>query len=165
MMSENVGVIEQLARELLGRMGIAVDTLGVEEEGESFKVEISSKEDSGILIGYLGENLDSFQRILSFLCYKTMGEWRKILVDVEGYREVRRERLESLAVSAARRAKFFQDPVTLPPMSSFERRIVHLKVAEIPGVWTESVGEGRERRVVIYPGDSKGVAVEESSET
>ena len=68
-----------------------------------------------------------------------------------------------MAVGAAKRARFLQESVPLPPMNSYERRLVHTAVSEISGVRTESVGEGRERRVVIYPEDLKGVAVEEPS--
>ena len=160
-MSKNIEIIEQMANELLERMGVAIDDLAVTESEESFRVEVGSKADRGVLIGYRGENLNSFQQVLALLCYRVLGGWQRILVDVEGYREAQRERLESLAVSAAKRVRFLQDPVTLSPMNSYERRLVHTAVSEVPGVVTESVGEGRNRRVVIHPSDPGGENTED----
>jgi len=155
-MSETAETIKNTASELLGKMGVEPDEVKIEEDDEgNFKVVIDAEEDSGVLIGYHGGNLNSLQRILSLICYKDFGEWRRVIVDVSGYRDERRARLEELAENAAKRVRFLQDPVTLPPMSSFERRIVHMKVSETPGVWTESTGEGRERMVVIRPGEKE----------
>lgn len=149
-------ILEKFAAELLEGMGVVCDleVEAVEEGGEeTFRVLVSSEEDSSVLIGYHGENLGALQRILSLFCYQSLGKWLKILVDVGGYREEQRGRLESLAESVAERVRFLQDPVTLPPMNSYERRLVHSAVAEIQGVWTESIGEGRGRRVVVRPGE------------
>lgn len=146
-------LIQKTASELLEKLGIQTEKVEavVDAEG-SYQVAIESVSDSGVLIGYHGENLNSLQKILSLICYKQSGEWVPLVVDVQGYRDERRSRLEELAENAAKRARFLQDPVTLPPMSAYERRLVHTKVAEIDGVWTESTGEGRDRRVVIRPG-------------
>lgn len=153
-MSETSETIKKNTSELLEKMSIVVSSLSVEEDKEgNFNVMLDAEEDSGVLIGYHGENLNSLQRILSLICYKSSGEWQRVIVDVSGYRDERRTRLEELAENAAKRVRFLQDPVTLPPMNAFERRIVHMKVAEIPSVWTESAGEGWERRVVIRPGE------------
>ena len=164
-MSENIKIVEQIAGELLEHMGIAVDDLTVAECEGAFQVDIDAKADSGVLIGYRGDSLNALQQILALICYRRSGEWSRILVDVEGYRETQRERLVDLAVGAAKRARFLQESVSLSPMNSYERRLVHTAVSERPEVRTESAGEGRERRVVIYPGDSKGVAVGEPGGT
>ena len=126
------------------------DVEGVEEE-DSFRVNISCEDDSGMLIGYHGQSLDAFQKLLSLFCYKSTGEWQHILVDVEGYRAEREDTLKELAENAANRARFLGESVALSPMNSYERRIVHTAVGELEGVRTESTGEGRDRRVVIYP--------------
>ena len=145
-MSKNIGMIEQIANELLEHMGISVDGLAVVESGDGFRVNIEAKADSGVLIGYRGDSLSAFQQILALICYRRSEEWLRILVDVEGYRNAQRERLADLAVGAAKRARFLQESVPLPPMNSYERRLVHTAVSGISGVRTESVGEGRERR-------------------
>lgn len=159
-MPETAETIKKLTSELLEKIGIKPDHLEVQDDTEgNFNVSIDSGEDSGVLIGYHGESLNSLQRILSLICYKSLGEWKRIIVDISGYRGERQERLEELAENAAKRVRFLQDPVTLPPMNAFERRVIHMKVAEIPGVWTESTGEERGRRVVIRPGEKPNNSV------
>lgn len=143
--------IEKFTHELLDLLGISYQDVEVVEEDDAFRVNISCEEDSGILIGYHGQSLDAFQKLLSLFCYKSTGEWQHVLVDVEGYREEREESLQELAENAANRARFLGEPVALSPMNSYERRIVHTAVGELEGVRTESTGEGRDRRVVIYP--------------
>jgi len=155
-MSKASETVKKIASELLEKMEIATSDLTVEEDEDgTIRVVIASEEDSGVLIGYHGENLNSLQKIISLIYQRQLGEWKQILVDAQGYREERRAKIEELAENAAKRVRFLQDATTLPPMNAFERRIVHLKVAEIPGVWTESIGEGRDRRVVIKPGEKQ----------
>jgi len=78
----------------------------------------------------------------------------KIQLDSNGYRAVRFEELRMTARVAAERVQGSRQPFTLNPMSSRERRIVHLALKDMPGVRTESVGVGEERQVVIHPAKS-----------
>ncbi|HYL86086.1 MAG TPA: R3H domain-containing nucleic acid-binding protein [Candidatus Angelobacter sp.] len=79
----------------------------------------------------------------------------KIHIDSGGYRALRFEELKMTARVAAERVQTSKQPFRLNPMSSRERRIVHLTLKEMPGVRTESVGMGEERQVVIHPADGK----------
>ena len=79
----------------------------------------------------------------------------KIHIDCGGYRALRFEELKMTARVAAERVQQTKQPFPLYPMSSRERRIVHLAVKDIPGVRTQSVGLGEERQVVIHPADSQ----------
>jgi spoIIIJ-associated protein len=79
----------------------------------------------------------------------------KIHVDCGGYRALRFEELRMTARVAAERVQTSKQPFRLNPMSSRERRIVHLALKEMPGIRTESVGVGEERQVVIHPADAK----------
>jgi len=79
----------------------------------------------------------------------------KIHVDCGGYRALRFEELRMTARVAAERVQTSKQAFRLNPMSSRERRIVHLALKEMPGIRTESVGVGEERQVVIHPADSK----------
>src|ERR1700730_4280178 len=79
----------------------------------------------------------------------------KIHIDCGGYRALRFEELRMTAEVAAERVQTFKQPFRLNPMSSRERRILHLALKDIPGVRTESVGVGEHRQVVIHPADSK----------
>jgi len=143
--------IKQQAEELLKALDLSYASVGVREaEEKAFRVEIEG-ENLGILIGFHGENLASFQIVLGLLLAKKLGEWVRVVVDVGGYRTEREEHLRELATRTAERARFLDSPITLSPMPAHERRMVHMAVAEIPGVASESVGEGWERRVVIKP--------------
>jgi spoIIIJ-associated protein len=79
----------------------------------------------------------------------------KIHVDCAGYRALRFEELRMTATVAAERVQTSKQPFRLNPMTSRERRIVHLALKEMPGVRTESVGVGEQRQVVIHPADKK----------
>ena len=112
---------------------------------------------SGLLIGKRGQTLDAIQHIMIKIINKGSEEAtgekssKKIIVDTEKYREKRMDYLKSLAKKLAEKAISTGRPVSLDPMSSFERRIVHMALDKEEGVYTESVGEGSERQVVIKP--------------
>lgn len=108
-------------------------------------------EDLGVLIGRRGENLDALQYMLNMIVQKQVGVWPNLQVDVAGYRKRRADILEGLAHRMARRVAETQQPFTFEPMSPRERRIIHVAIQEDDRVETESIGEGEERRVVIYP--------------
>ena len=130
--------------ELEAEIGITKDKEGV------IQVQIETKE-PGILIGYHGQTLTGLQRILSLITYQQKGEWVRLVVNINDYREKRQEALKRMALSVAQKVKFSGEPQTLPPMSSFERRAIHLTLAEDPEVETASEGEGRMRRIAVKP--------------
>lgn len=148
--SSKIEVVEKTSRELLENLGIAARvSVSADDEGD-LRVDLSGN-DLGILIGYHGETLSSLQLILNLMLYRRLGGWQPVFLDVGGYKKERQEKIEGLAQHTADRVRFLQTPVTLPPMPAFERRLVHIALAEEPGVTTESVGEGGERRVVVKP--------------
>ena len=108
-------------------------------------------EDLDVLIGRRGDNLDALQYIVNLMVQKWVGVWPSINVDVAGYRKRREEVLEHLARRMARQVAETQQPFTFEPMAPRDRRIVHLTIEQDDRVTTESLGEGEERRVVIYP--------------
>jgi spoIIIJ-associated protein len=110
--------------------------------------------DLGLLIGRHGQTIDAIQYLVNVIAWRELGEGRKdAIVDAAGYRERRRETLEALALRTAERAKAFGAPVELEPMSSVERRIVHLRLKEVEGVSTHSEGDEPYRYVVVEPAD------------
>ena len=108
-------------------------------------------EDSGLLIGRRGETLHIFQFLVNFLVSQRVGARTRVMVDVEGYQERRHRALRNLARRVAQRVQASGRPITLEPMPPSERRVIHLALAEHPGVTTESVGAGSGRRVVVRP--------------
>ncbi len=141
-------------REVLGRIvaGIGVPCrIDVIEDEETVTASLTG-DDLGVVIGRHGQTIDAVQYLVNALAYRHYGNDRKeIVVDAAGYRERRRETLESLALRSAERAKASADPVELEPMSSIERRIVHLRLQDERGVSTRSEGEEPYRYVVIEP--------------
>jgi spoIIIJ-associated protein len=111
----------------------------------------SEKEALGALIGRKGERLSALQHIVNLLLAKRMGEWTRVLVDVEDYRGRRERQLRELAQRAARRVLETGRMLQLEPMPALERRWVHLALRDHPEVTTQSIGEEPNRRVVILP--------------
>ena len=104
-----------------------------------------------ILIGRHGKTLDALQFLISAITTRTIGFRYPVIVDVEGYKNRQRQKIESVAFSAARRAKSQHRSVKLRPMTPYERRIVHLALRNELGVETASEGEGAARHVVVIP--------------
>lgn len=110
-----------------------------------------SERDQQLLVGRRGENLAALQFMVNLLLGAKTDLWARVVVDVDGYRIRRKEALTMLAEKMAERVIEQGTPYPLEPMSPYDRRIVHMALAEHPQVMTESTGEGDERRVVIMP--------------
>ena len=104
---------------------------------------------SGLLIGRGGENLDALQHLLRLILVSEAGEFFPVLVDVSGYRALREKDLMAEAKTIAEKVLETGELIELEPMSSYERRLVHLALQDIEGIETDSMGVGAERRVVI----------------
>jgi spoIIIJ-associated protein len=113
----------------------------------------AEKESLGALIGRKGERLSALQHLVNLLLSKQVGEWTRVLVDVEDYRGRRERQLRDLATRAADRVAETGKMLQLEPMPALERRWIHLALREHEGVATQSVGEEPNRRVVVLPRD------------
>ncbi len=107
--------------------------------------------DLAVLIGRHGRTLEALQTMVSLLVSRKLGFRYPVVVDVEGYRSRRHEKVSSMARSAATRAVRQGRSVNLPPMTASERRLVHIALREDDRVETHSEGVDPERRVVITP--------------
>lgn len=136
--------------EFLEKMNMEIRNVVVEDGEDQVLVSTEVGNPSG-LIGLRGRNLAMIQLILSLLVKNKLGEWVKIVLDVNGYRGEQKERLEKMVMSLALKAKETGKAVALANMSSYERRICHVVAQEIEGVVTESEGEEGERHVIIKP--------------
>lgn len=135
---------KRLAGELLVLMGLDV-TAEIEED----RVDLSGP-DAGIVIGRYGESLKSMEYLLN-LILRDVNEGERLHLDSEGYRQRRIDNLEKLALNAANDAMRRHRPVRLEPMTSWERRIVHLALKDRTDVETRSAGEDPYRKVVVWP--------------
>ncbi len=123
-----------------------------DEDGNASSVGLNIEgEDLGILIGRRGQTMASLQHIVRIIMAHQMQVRLPIVLDVEGYKKRRCEGLRALAERLAEQVKTREMPFTMEPMSAFERRVIHLALADHPDVSTESTGFGETRKVVISP--------------
>jgi len=106
-------------------------------------------EDLGILIGRRGQTVAALQYIVRLILSQQTKSQVPIVIDVDGYKRRRYEALRNLALRMAEQVKTRKVPFTLEPMPAYERRIIHLALANHPDVTTQSIGEGETRKVVI----------------
>jgi len=106
---------------------------------------------SGMVIGYHGEILESLQLILSLIIAKKIGRFVRISLEVDNYKKNRTEWLKNLTLQAKERALLENQEIPLSGLKSWERRVVHLMLQEDNEVMSESTGEGRDRVLVIKP--------------
>lgn len=108
-------------------------------------------DDLAVLIGRHGKTLDALQFLVSAITVRTIGFRYPVVVDVEGYKNRQRQKLESIARSSANRVASQKKSIKLRPMTPYERRIIHITLRGDDRVETASEGEGSARHVVILP--------------
>ena len=144
--------LEEVTSEVLGRlianMQVQVDAYVLDDLRDGSLVFEIEGEDAGLLIGRRGDTLRDLQSIVRLLVGRRLQRRPNIIIDVEQYQDRRRNRLQDLAERAARSATRAGEE-RMEPMSSDERRLIHLALAEHPNVVTESEGEGDDRHVVV----------------
>jgi spoIIIJ-associated protein len=133
----------------------AVEAGQAGQEGDAEVVADIDGKDREILLEHGGEVLKAIEHLAFRALRLEPAYHEKIHVDCGGYRALRFEELRMTARVAAERVQSSHQPFRLNPMSSRERRIVHLALKDMPGIRTESVGMGEERQVVIHPGQAK----------
>ena len=132
-------------------VSLGIDTkMEILETEEAIEVVLET-EDTGIIIGYHGETLESLQLVLSLLLAKANGEFKRVSVEVGDYKKNRTEWLERLALDAKERALTEGKEVYLSELKAWERRVVHLLLQDDKEVVSESSGEGKDRVLVIKP--------------
>ena len=130
-----------------------IDNLGLHvflDESTSINVNIVAK-GLDFLIKNNGETLNAIQYLVSILTNAGFRDYIRVILNYEGFREKRKEELEKIAEKFSNIVLKTKKPVTLEPMSPFERRIVHCKISEIYGIYGKSKGKEPKRSIVIYP--------------
>jgi len=156
--SEIVGVAREALESLLVRMGVEASVVSeVEppleqgtEASEVITINVTG-DDLGILIGRRGQTLAALQHMVRLIVAHQIKARVPIVIDVEGYKQRRYSALQALAGRMAEQVKERQKQFALEPMPAYERRIIHLTLADDPDVITESTGMGEVRKVVIMP--------------
>ncbi len=142
-------IVSKTIEELLRLLSIEADYTVV--FGEGVIEVVLQTEESGIVIGYHGEILESLQLILSLCVSKELGVFTRVSLEVGDYKKNRVEWLESLAGQTKERVLLEGKEVSMPSLKSWERRVVHLYFENDEDVMSESVGQGRDRTLVIKP--------------
>ncbi len=146
---------KEVLEELLSLMQVSasVEEKEPSEEGRAIVGLDINGEDLGILIGRRGQTLYSLQYLVYLMVGHRLKAHVPITIDVAGYRERREEALKNLAWRIAERVMVTGQLVPLESMPASERRIIHLALRDYPGVTTQSIGEGDDRKVTIQKGD------------
>lgn len=141
--------LKEPVEKFLDLLGIKAE-VSVEESEDQISVSLET-EDTGMIIGYHGETLESLQLILALLLAKETGEFKRVSLEVGDYKKNRTEYLERMAMEFKERALSSQKEVYISDLKSWERRIIHLILHDDKEVVSESSGEGRDRVLVIKP--------------
>jgi len=145
---KGVQTIESLIKEIMEHLGVDGD-VAIHETDDAIKIDITGGE-LGLLIGKRGETLSAIQTIANVALRKAGAE-KKLLVDIENYRQRRAESLEEMAKQAAEKVVRTGRVVVLRPMNAYDRRMIHLALQDNDKVFTESQGEEPDRLVKILP--------------
>jgi spoIIIJ-associated protein len=136
---------------LLVREALSLDAaVTVREEGDGLLATFDGR-DLGLVIGKHGQTIDALQYLANAVAARAAGERIEVVIDAAGYRERRRATLEALADRTAERVATTGSPVALDPMTSSERKIIHLRLRDRPDVVTSSDGAEPNRHVVVSP--------------
>ncbi len=133
--------------DVLEKMDVKAE-IDIEEDDEKVQLTVNGR-DMGIIIGRRGETLDSLQYLCSLVVNKDNEDYKRIVIDIENYRQKREETLVKLANKLAERVMKYKKPITLEPMNPYERRIIHSSLQNNRYVETYSTGDEPNRKVVI----------------
>ena len=139
-------------REVIGLMGVQDVTFSAVQKGEATIIRLDG-EKLGALIGRRGETMESLSYLASLVANRLEGDYIKLGLDVAGYRGKRESDLTALAQRIGAKVRKTGRSFAMEPMNPYERRIIHSAIGKMEGVRSESKGEGRDRRVVIYSTD------------
>lgn len=149
MAKDDKKIVKDLISQTLELLSIG-GTFEITQTPEGYDV-ILTTDDAALVIGHHGDTLESLQVILSIIISKNLGEFKRISLEVGDYKKNRSEWLENLARETRERVITENKEIYLPDLKAWERRIVHLILQDDPEVLSESVGEGKDRVLVVKP--------------
>lgn len=159
---DKIEVIKKETETLLTKM-INTFEIEVQEDSGVFQILIKAEEEAPTVIGRHGETIRAIQKILEVVLYKQFSEPVNILVNVNDYREKQKERLEGLATQFASKTQTLKEATYIRGLSSYERKLVHEYItSNYPDLTTYSVGEGKDRQLVV---NLKGNEPKETTES
>lgn len=144
-----IETIEKLTKELFVLTGVDVKTKVEENEEESYEVNLETTEETGLLIGFRGENINAIQTVLGIMVKGVTGDWVRLIVNIGDYRQKQEQKLFILADQSADRAIETKEPQPIYNLTAGQRRIIHMYLGKRTDVVTESQGEEPERFLVV----------------
>ena len=144
-------------KDVIEKMGVQDVSFSAVQKGEATIIRLNG-EKMGALIGRRGETMESLSYLASLVANRLEGDYIKLGLDVAGYRDKRESDLTALAQRIGAKVRKTGRSFAMEPMNPYERRIIHSAIGKMEGVRSESKGEGRDRRVVIYSTDPNAVA-------
>ena len=142
-------LIDSTVSKLLDLLGIE-GTFEIKDAEEGIDIVLDTK-DSGLVIGYHGDTLESLQLIISLCIAKRLDKFVRVSIEVGDYKKNRTEWLRNLALTTKERVVSEKKEIALPELKSWERRIVHILLKDDREVVSQSQGEGRDRILVVSP--------------
>ena len=140
--------VEEFLKAFVSELPTKDITYKIETENNALMIDLNG-EDTGYLIGYRGEVLNSIQNVITNIANKGNKDKIKVMLNIGGYREKREKDLENLAMKIAASVVKTGKSITLEPMTAYERKIIHTKLQENDKVTTYSVGEEPYRKLVV----------------
>lgn len=149
-MEESIAYAKKYLEDLLSFFGLNTDVYATSEDGEVIELNIPSTHLNGFLIGQRGETMRSMQFVVSSALKNQSFPITRVNVDVADYKRQRADRLAKTAEDWIKQVQQTGESYEVKPMNAADRRVVH-KVAADAGLASESVGEGRDRHIVLKP--------------
>jgi spoIIIJ-associated protein len=139
--------IASFVQDVVNAMGVAL-TVRIEDTTEGTRINLEG-EDGGVLVRHGGEGLQALQHIVATAFRKQLGDDNRIVIDCNGFRKDKDAELRQMARFVAEKARSSGMPQEMGPLNPYERRIVHLAIAEDPTVSSESIGDAFLKTVII----------------
>lgn len=141
----------EILKKALKMMGFDDFSVNYDSENGRFSVFVNEGEYFKKLLPNFVSGINCVFRLISDKDRKEGDEYNTTFIDINNYRKERDNIILELARAAARKAATVNEEVSLPAMNGYERRLIHVELASRPDVLTESIGEGRERYIIIKP--------------
>lgn len=140
--------LEKIIKEFLNYINADAEIAINKIEDKFYEVALDGSELS-FLIGYHGKTLDAFQHLVNLFLYNEFGDETHISLDINDYKEKRKDKLLEITKKYIDKARFFDKEIHMAPMSAWERKQVHVFISEYPDIEDESMDEGEERHIVL----------------
>jgi spoIIIJ-associated protein len=151
-------------KDVLSHLGVAYDDIAIEELGGSTFFTIKTK-DSGVLIGARGDGLSALNHVVKKMLESKLPREAHFTIDVNGYNARKIKSIEDQARLVAERARTFRYDIEMPPMTAYERMIVHSTLKSMSDIDSSSAGEGAMRHIVVRYKDPNAPVAPEANES